>query len=312
MANFFPPAVTLPEAAPDDPRLGHLLRRKVDQPHDLQVVILGFPSDEGVRINGGRPGAAAAPDHIREALYRLTPDARHHDAFVDLLEHTADLGDMVLDASLEENQEQLGEMVALFLRQGIVPIILGGGHETAFGHFLGYVYAGQEVAIVNWDAHPDVRTLKEGRPHSGSPFRQALTHLSGTCRQYTAAGLQPSATAREHLHFIHAHQGQYIWKDHLTPGRIDDLYADTTFPLMASFDLDAVDQAHAPGVSAPATDGLAPELWYRAAYRAGRSKHVLSMDLVEMNPAHDVDGRTARVAALTVWHFLRGLTERRS
>jgi arginase family enzyme len=34
------------------------------------------------------------------------------------------------------------------------------------------------------------------------------------------------------------------------------------------------------------------------------------MDIVELNPRVDLDGRTARLAALTVWSFLKGLSER--
>ena len=48
----------------------------------------------------------------------------------------------------------------------------------------------------------------------------------------------------------------------------------------------------------------------RAAEACGRSPHVLSVDVVELNPAHDRDGRTAVLAALTVWHVLRGVARR--
>jgi formiminoglutamase len=79
---------------------------------------------------------------------------------------------------------------------------------------------------------------------------------------------------------------------------------------MVTFDLDALDQTHAPGVSAPAAAGLSQDLWLHAAYRAGRSPKVTSVDLVEFNPNVDVDDRTARLAALTVMEVLRGLTDR--
>ena len=52
-----------------------------------------------------------------------------------------------------------------------------------------------------------------------------------------------------------------------------------------SFDLDAVSEAEAPGVSAPT---------------------VSSADVVELNPTVDRDGQTARLAAVTVWWLLRG------
>ena len=81
--------------------------------------------------------------------------------------------------------------------------------------------------------------------------------------------------------------------------------------LLVSFDVDAVDQAWAPGVSAPATGGLTVELWLAAAREAGRSPRVRSIDIVEVSPPLDRDDQTSRLAALTIWTFLQGLAERR-
>jgi formiminoglutamase len=104
--------------------------------------------------------------------------------------------------------------------------------------------------------------------------------------------------------------GRFFWKDDVTPGLIGVAYAQDADAMLVTFDLDAVDQSAAPGVSAPTVGGLDPSLWLKAAYEAGRCPRVTSIDLVEYNPAYDVDRRTARLAALTVWHILRGLAER--
>ncbi|HMB91672.1 MAG TPA: formimidoylglutamase [Rhodothermales bacterium] len=312
MSLFAPRTITLPETAPDDPRVGHWLGHKAQDVDEAQVVLLGFGSDEGVRRNGGRPGAAQAPDAIRQVLYKLTPDARAFATFVEVLDHTVDLGNLILTESMEENQERLGAALAPYLRRGALPIILGGGHETSFGHFLGYVQAEQPVRILNWDAHADVRPLKDERGHSGSPFRQALTHASGLCEGYTVAGLAPHSTARTHLDFLREHEARFFWNADLTPTLIKRLYTESAGSLMVTFDMDAVEQAAAPGVSAPAAQGMPTALWLKAAYEAGHCRHTTSIDLVEVNPVYDIDHRTARLAALTVWQVLRGLAERAS
>ncbi|SHK97395.1 formimidoylglutamase [Rhodothermus profundi] len=295
---------------PTDLRVGQLLGRAVRSAEEATVVLVGFPSDTGVRRNGGRPGARQAPQAIREAFYRLTPDPRAGQAFIALLERTFDLGDFRMKRTLEASQEHFGRLIAPLLRAGKLVIILGGGHETAYAHFLAYVHAAQPVHILNWDAHADVRPLRDGKAHSGSPFRQALTHPSGCCQSYTVAGLLPHSTAPDHLRFLHQHQAHYFWRDALTEDRIADLYSPERTPLMVSFDLDLVDQAFAPGVSAPATDGLSPERWLQAAYEAGRCPAVQSMDLVECNPRLDRDRQTIRLAALTLWTYFCGLAER--
>src|SRR3954470_7253084 len=119
----------------DDPRLGELLGRSLTAGGPARVALIGFPTDEGVRRNRGRPGAAAAPAEIRRALARLVPDARAGQAFLDVVEQTRDLGDVPISGELARDQDRLAEVVAAELEAGAFPIVIGGGHETAFGHF---------------------------------------------------------------------------------------------------------------------------------------------------------------------------------
>jgi formiminoglutamase len=308
VGHISPPSVPLRDTGSGDPRVGHLLGtglRKDDVP---QVVLLGFPSDEGVRRNGGRVGAAQGPDALRAAFYRLTPDPRL-DRFEDLLRRTRDLGNLAVIGDVESDQRNLGEALVPHLERGTFAIVLGGGHETSYGHFLGYALAGKPVEILNWDAHADVRELVQGGAHSGSPFRQVIEDPSRLCRRYSVAGLQPHAVARAHVDLVRQ-QGRAVWRQEVTEEAIRQLYLDAETPMLVSFDLDAVNQAEAPGVSAPNPGGLSSELWLAAAYGAGRSPAVASVDVVEPNPLVDLYGQTARLAALTVWWLLRGLAER--
>jgi formiminoglutamase len=308
MVRINPPSAVPRQTAPNDPRVGHLLGTRLREGEVPLAVLLGFPSDEGVRRNGGRVGAAEGPAALRQALYHLAPDARS-EPFEDLLRHTRDLGDVEVSGDVESDQRNLGEVLAPHLERGSFAIVFGGGHETSYGHFLGYVLAGRKVEILNWDAHADVRELAQGQAHSGSPFRQALEDPSGSCRRYSVAGLQPHAVARAHVEYVQR-QGRAVWRDEISRETIDALYRSAQTPTLVSFDLDAVNQAEAPGVSAPNLGGLPSQLWIDAAYAAGCSRAVTSADVVELNPRFDRDRQTARLAALTVWWLLRGRAER--
>jgi len=310
MPNFTTPDVASPTTTPDDPRLGHLLGTKLTGGAVPRAVLVGFPSDEGVHRNGGRVGAAGAPDEIRRMLFRLTPDAEHFEESVDLIEHTLDLGNLVLCDDVERDQERLAEALDALLVAGSFVIVLGGGHETSFGHFQAYAMGGQRVDILNWDAHPDVRELKDGLGHAGSPFRQAILDPSGACRRFIAAGLLPHVVARSHLEFIAAHGGRFVWRRDLSHARVDEIYRSLEGSAFVSFDLDAVEQAAAPGASSPSVGGITADLWLHAAYQAGRTQAVRSCDVVEMNPVYDRDNAAARLAAATVWNVLKGLAER--
>jgi formiminoglutamase len=307
MPRINPPDLSLPPVS-GDPRIGHLIGTDLTSGDQPAAVLLGFPSDVGVGRNGGRLGAAEGPRALRSSLYRLTSDARDV-RFDALLRRTRDLGDLEVTGDLEADQRHLGQLLAPHLERGAFVLVLGGGHETSYGHFLGYVGAGRSVEILNWDAHADVRELKDGKAHSGSPFRQALEDPSGACRRYVVAGLEPHLVARDHLAYVHQ-RGRAVWRDELTNGALDSIYGAISSPTLASFDLDAVNQAEAPGVSAPNAAGLRSELWLAAAYAAGRSRSVASADIVELNPRVDRDDQTVRLAALTVWWLLRGCAER--
>jgi len=301
---------------PDDPRLGEVVEFWRGEPPALRPgrpVLIGFPQDEGVRRNGGRVGAAEAPREIRRWLYRLVPWDCQTDADLATL-NLLDLGNVRIEGSLEETQAVLGEVVGAVLASSAVPIVLGGGHETAYGHYLGYVSADLPVGIVNVDAHLDVRPLIDDKGHSGSPFRQAMEHpthpLPG--ERYACLGVQPHTVSREHLTYLRARKSVVRVGTFLKPylRREQKRLATLGCRVYVSVDADVAHQAYVPAVSAPNPDGVRGAHVFDCARLAGASPFVSSLDLVEINPRFDRDGQSARWAALVVWNFLTGLAQR--
>lgn len=305
---------------PDDRRLGEVVEFWQGNLAALRrgrAVLIGFPQDEGVRRNHGRPGAAEAPAAIRHWLYRLT--AADPQREVDLaLQPPLDAGNLRIAASLEATQEALAVVVHEVLAREAVPIILGGGHETAYGHYLGYVRGQRPVGIINLDAHLDVRPCVAEGGHSGSPFRQALEHptrpLDG--RHYVCLGSQPHAVSREHLRYAQERGCTVHWADEVRSSLVRQLvteserFAGDGCPVYVSLDADVVSQADVPGVSAPNVVGLSGQEVIAAVCQAGQLPSVASFDLVEVNPRHDRDGQSARWAGVAVWSFLVGLALR--
>jgi len=303
-----PSLIKPPSTAKNDPRIGHFI---LETPSVTTARLLGFCSDNGVRENGGRTGASLAPDAIRSALYKLTADPVDPKPLETFFRNMKDDGNVPAnEIELDEIQKKLGGWVSEALIENQFPIILGGGHETSYGHFLGYVNVNQPVTILNWDAHADVRPLKDGKPHSGSPFYQALEHESGLCKQYIVAGLQRHSLSNAHLEYLQGKNARYYFKGELSAHVIQNIYERLEGATMVTMDMDALDQSIAPGVSAPATHGLDLQTWLCCAYYAGKCHHVRSLDIVEMNPTLDRDSQTARVAALTLWYFAKGYGER--
>jgi formiminoglutamase len=273
----------------------------------------------GVRRNRGRPGAALAPDLIREMLYRLT--SWDGVAGVDLAHlGLLDLGHVRVGSELEAAQQRLGDIVAAVLKAHAVPIVIGGGHETSFGHYLGYVGAGIDVAIINVDAHLDVRPFTAGG-HSGSPFRQAMEHAVRPLNsgQYVVIGAQRQSVARAHADYVAKRNGRVHWLPETVPvdwplpllsGEMERMRAESGAVLL-TVDADAFRQADVPGTSAPSPVGLDGRLWPDIAFLAGTRAAVRSIDLVEVNPNFDRDGQTTRWAASGIRQFLVGLAIRK-
>lgn len=269
------------------------------------VVLLGFAVDEGVRRNDGRPGAAAGPQALRAALANMP-----------VLGETAlaDAGDVrCQDGQLEAAQSQLARSVAQVVRQHALPLVLGGGHEMAWGTFQGLVQALQapptdaaprNILIVNLDAHFDLRQAAEA--NSGTPFRQMQEWCTahGQAFNYQVFGISRFANTR--ALFTRADtMGVQYWMDEALqdPAQLEqactalDLALSSCDAAYLTVCLDVLPAEKAPGVSAPAALGVPLAHVERLIDRVAASGRLRAADIAELNPAFDQDGRTARVAA---------------
>ena len=262
------------------------------------VTLIGFAVDEGVRRNGGRPGAAEGPKALRAALANLP-----------VMGEPAlwDAGDVsCVGDALDAAQTQLANTVAEAIARGSLPLVMGGGHEVAWGTFQGLEKAGrhQRLLIVNLDAHFDLRTAAQG--NSGTPFRQIAERCQalGQAFNYRVFGISRFANTK--ALFDRADQlGVRHWTD-------DSLQSAEGFKAaqealaadLAACDavyltvcLDVLPGAQAPGVSAPAPLGVPLAHVERLIDQVLASGRVVAADIAELNPALDRDGLTARVAA---------------
>lgn len=290
----------------EDPRIADLIGKETGTGIDL----IGFPSDEGVDRNGGRVGASQAPEQILKAFYKLTPHPECFDIHASLIQSSRSLKLVPREKSMEAHQTALGIEVSKSLKKGRYPIVLGGGHETAYGHFLGYTHQPQNLSIVNIDAHADVRPFKNGKAHSGSPFRQAIEHPKQLLEDYYVLGLNPASCAANHLEYVRS-SGGYALDSGLSSRLLKETLNNIGSPqIMATMDMDVVNQAEAPGVSATNPSGISASLWLELAFIFGQHPKVSSIDISEVNPRFDRDQATIKLAAQTIWQFSLGLAMR--
>ncbi|MFI1236279.1 formimidoylglutamase [Nocardia salmonicida] len=261
-------------------------------------VFVGFASDEGVRRNKGRRGAAEGPDALRRALSPMALPAPLR-AF--------DAGTIaVTDERLEDGQRRLGETVSALLNAGAFPVVLGGGHEVAYGTHLGLagsraaeqspVASKPTVGILNLDAHFDLRSDRVSS--SGTPFRQIL-EADDTVR-YAVIGISQPSNTTALFDTAHRFGVRYLVDDDCDPARVtafvDDFLVGIDL-LHLTIDLDVLPASVAPGVSAPAAYGVALSTIQSVCDRVTVSGKLAIVDIAELNPHFDIDHRTARTAA---------------
>lgn len=270
----------------------------------IDVALLGYVCDEGVRRNRGRIGAHEGPKAIRERLAKLPI---HFEST-----RVVDAGDIIcIDDDMEACQKMFSMAIADLLKQNIFPIALGGGHDMAYGHFMGIWDAikhtnKRRVAIINFDAHFDLRPV-EGRGNSGTPFNQILSDFEEMDEHvdYFAIGIQQQSNTKELFEIARKENVSYAinydcesssvemeaLKNRLKPivDRNDYLYI--------SLDLDGFSSAYAPGVSAPSPLGFTPYFVFKLLNFLFATQKVIAFDIAELNPSIDRDRHTANLAA---------------
>ena len=298
-----------------DPEDGETARRwhqviSLDPPAGPGVALLGLASDRGVQINRGRPGAVAGPVALRSALAGL---AWHHDIPL------TDAGNIRVSDDLPTGQDAYAERLHNLLEQRQFVIGLGGGHEIGWASYLGcrryldVITPGKTLGIVNFDAHFDLRTPAPAAS-SGTSFYQVAQHCEeqGHPFRYACLGIARSANTRALFERADSLGVEYLMDIDFNMASAQDLlqrFLAQVDSLYFTCCLDAFPASAAPGVSAPAALGISPAEVLRVIETLGEQCRAagvnwLMADIAELSPVHDLDKRTARLAARVVDELL--------
>jgi len=279
------------------------------------IVLIGVPTDEGIRRNGGRPGASHAPDAIRSYFAKLTPNSHP------LAERTA-LNITILDAgnahgeTLEETHDNAVMLTSKYLGDTSVVIAIGGGHDVTYPLAKGMFNSiGKPFSLINLDAHLDVRPKKDGKHHSGSSFRLLIEEGMLEGKNFTEYGIQSFAYSKEHYDWV-TDQGASVeffdelYFDEEVISRVSDILASSELPYSVTFDIDSIRLIVSPGCSAPSPIGFTAEQALAMSFAAGQNNSTRVFDIVEVSPGYDNDGRTCRLAARMIANFIAGYLQR--
>lgn len=265
--------------------------------------LLGIPLD----VNSSYlRGPAAAPEKIREAL-RSDASNQWSELGVDVgaAGAFADAGDLRLSNSRKNVSNDFAEIehvVGELLEKGEYPISLGGDHSVTYPILKAFARRYPALTIVHFDAHPDLYDEFEGSQVSHAcPFARIME--GRLVKRLVQIGIRT----------LNRHQREQAEKFGVEIVQMSALPAydqlEIHGPVYISFDMDVLDPAFAPGISHREPGGMTTR--EAIAHLHAVEGTIVGADIVEYNPAQDVSGMTATVAAKILKEILGKMIARR-
>ncbi len=268
----------------------------------VKAALLGMPYDMG---GIWRTGAADGPRGLRDASRQY--GSYFFDDDVDLFEafKLVDCGNAPM---VPANPAKCRAA----MKQGAAGIFIGGDHSipASIGEALSEATPGN-IGYIVFDANMDAEEEVDGERFSNWSEACRLAELPNLDpRNMVMIGIRGSLNTRRQFEYVKS-KGITIFamRDIIELGIVEvmnralAIAGRGTRALYVSFDTDGVDAAYAPGTSGPEPGGLTSREIITAARMLGR--HGVSIfDIVELCPAYDPSGITARLACYLIFNLL--------
>jgi len=282
------------------------------------IRIIGVPIDLGA----GRRGVDMGPSAIRNAglnerLQHLGWDVEDFGNIEVPIPETSVIKDERLRylPEIVKVNEQLHLMVSEALREGVIPLILGGDHSLGIGSLAGLASDGRCFGLIWFDTHGDYNSLDT--TDSGNIHGMPLAVANGIgAQELTSIGGREKKIREENTVIIGAREidpqeSEMLHQSKITVFTMRDIdqlgmqeviargikiASRETDGIHVSFDLDVIDPEEAPGVGTPVAGGITYREAHLAMEHLADSGLVLSMDVVEVNPILDNKNKTAELA----------------
>jgi agmatinase len=234
-------------------------------------------------------GPADAPAKIREVFRRDASNKLGID--VGAAGASSDAGDLRLSNSSQEVNLDFAEIeraVTALLEKDERPVSLGGDHSITYPILKAFAPRYAELTIVHFDAHPDLYDEFEGsRVSHACPFARIMENR--LAKRLVQIGIRT----------LNRHQRDQAEKFGVEIVHMSALPAYDRLkihgPVYVSFDMDVLDPAFAPGISHHEPGGMTVR--ETIAHLHAIEGTIVGADIVEYNPARDIAGMTATVAA---------------
>ena len=255
------------------------------------ATIFGIPFDS---THSYKPGCRFGPDVIRDAFNNI--EIFHPQFGIDLESaNIEDLGNTTHTVSPEQMIDMVQNITTELVAKKRQLFVLGGEHSITYGTYMSFP---KETGYVVFDAHYDLRDEYADTKLSHAAYLRRIVEKRGA-ENILHVGAR--AFVKEELEFLTEHKIKTISDRQIREGKGPQIlkeFASSYDSLYASFDLDVLDPAFAPGVGNPEAAGMTSRELFDLIYSLENSR-VSGIDIVELNPQYD-NGSTASLAAKIV------------
>lgn len=252
------------------------------------ATVFGVPFDS---THSYKPGCRFGADVIRDAFNNI--EIFHPKLQVDLeTVNVEDLGNITHTVVASEMLDMVGKVTSELIAKGKQLFILGGEHLITLGSYLSFP---KDTGYIVFDAHYDLRDAYAGSKLSHASYLRRIIEERGADNIIHVGA---RAFVREEFAFATEHKIKTITDRQIRDGQGPKLVRDAVSVFdktYASFDLDVLDPAFAPGVGNPEAVGITSRELFDMIDGLGDTRLVCA-DIVELNPTHDT-GATSALAA---------------
>ncbi|HEY5350412.1 MAG TPA: arginase [Candidatus Lustribacter sp.] len=273
-----------------------------------RVDIIGVPMDLGASRRGVDMGPSAiryAQLHERLRALGIATIVDHGNLSVPIREaiEATDTHAKYLSV-IDRVCDELAAIVERSVRDGGLPIVLGGDHSIAMGTLAGLTRArGTPPGLVWIDAHPDINSPQSspsGNVH-GMPLWFALERGFARAQTTVQIGLRDvDENEKRLLRESGVRAFSMTEVDRLGMTRVMEealaIAGADGRTMHVSFDMDGIDPSEAPGTGTPVKGGLSFREAHLALEMLYESGHLGSIEMVEINPILDTRNQTAALA----------------
>ncbi len=266
---------------------------------DAKIVLFGAGFDGTTSF---RPGTRFAPAAIRNESFGIETYSPYQDK--DMLDYSYfDSGDLELPfGSTNRAVADIAMRADMILTDGKIPFMIGGEHLVTLGSVMAVTEKFEELYIVHFDAHADLRDDYLGQKLSHACVLRRCHELVGDGHIFQF-GIRSGD--REEFLFANEHTEMHKFNFDGLEETVEKLKGKNVY---LTVDLDVLDPSIFPGTGTPEAGGVSFDELRRALTLVCSKLNVVACDVNELSPVYDQSGVSTAVACKIIREMLLAMS----